>query len=147
MGLSSGRFSPAFQATYSYQAILYSDGKIKLQYKDITRYAPSTTLPTATIGIQQGNVAPNNAFLTYSCATVASAAQDTIRSRAVWFYLAAAAPGRCCYLSGGHGVCADMLLTDCTNLGGQFNPSVLCATSPCPVGRCCANGIASRLLT
>jgi len=83
---SIGRFSPSFQATYSFQAILYADGKIKLQYKDITRYAPSTTLPTATIGIQQGSTAPNNNFLTYDCATVGSASQDTIRLRAVWFY-------------------------------------------------------------
>ncbi len=83
---SVGRFSPSFQATYSFQAILYADGKIKLQYKDITRYAPSTTLPTATIGIQQGSTAPNNNYLTYDCATVGSASQDTLRDRAVWFY-------------------------------------------------------------
>ena len=83
---SVGRFSPSYQHTYSYQAILYSSGKIKLQYKALDRYTPSTTFPSATIGIQQGSTAPANNYLTYACNTVADASQDTIRNRAVWFY-------------------------------------------------------------
>ncbi len=134
---SVGRFSPSFQHTYTFQAVLYPDGKIKLQYREISLYAPSTTNPSPTIAIQQGPAATPT--LTYLCFTASNAAAS-IPGRAVWFYPAPPAPGRCCYLSGGHGVCADMLLSECGVLGGQFNPAVLCATAPCPVGRCCYNG-------
>ncbi|MBK6911093.1 MAG: hypothetical protein IPH10_09235 [bacterium] len=81
---SVGRFSGAAGYAYSYQAILYSDGKIKFQYLDLARTAAN--LPSATIAIQQGSTAPNNNFLIYSCNTLGNAAQDTIQNRAVWFY-------------------------------------------------------------
>jgi len=52
--------------------------------------------------------------------------------------------GRCCYLDNGAPTCVDNLAGDCSALGGQWDQTVLCATSPCPVGRCCYlnNGIA-----
>ncbi len=85
---SVGRYAfPAtFDHAYSYQAILYASGKIKLQYKELYRNPANAVFPSATIGIQQGSSAPNNNYLTYRCNTVADAGQDTIRNRAVWFY-------------------------------------------------------------
>lgn len=86
---SVGRLSPQFQHTYTYQAILYADGKIKLQWRALDRYAPSTTYPSATVGIQQGSTAPNNNYLTYVCNTSADQTQEALTGRAVWFYLGA----------------------------------------------------------
>jgi hypothetical protein len=45
--------------------------------------------------------------------------------------------GRCCYLDAGNPVCEDLLIDDCSTLGGLFNANFSCATDPCPIGRCC----------
>lgn len=45
--------------------------------------------------------------------------------------------GRCCYLLNGIATCTDNMAAECTALGGQWNDAASCATSPCPVGRCC----------
>jgi len=81
---SIGRTSGGAQYAYSFQAILYATGKIKLQYVDLAR--TGTTLPSATIAIQQGSTAPNNNYLVYNCSTAGNAPQDTLLNRAVWFY-------------------------------------------------------------
>ncbi len=141
---SVGRLSPTYQHTYTYQAILYADGKIKFQYQNIARYAPSTTFPSATIGIQQGSTAPNNNFLTYLCSTTAVQQQDTIRDRAVWFYPPLVAPtGRCCYWDGAAEQCTENTSVDCAALNGSWQIAATCAGSPCPTARCCYNGGAS----
>jgi len=142
---SIGRSSGGAQFAYSFQAILYATGKIKLQYKSLAR--TGTTLPSGTIAIQQGSTAPNNNFLTYTCSTAASAAQDTIRNRAVWFYLSPPPTGRCCYLQGGIGTCGEFTNAECTTLGGQWGGAgTTCASSPCPTGRCCyAGGCATNM--
>ncbi len=123
----------------SFQAVLYRDGKIKVQWFQLD----GTTAPSATVGIKDANSPGPLDYLQYICSTVADPTQAALAGRAVWFYVAAAAPGRCCYLQGGHGVCGDLLLVDCQALGGQFTPGVTCTASPCPVGRCCYNGGAS----
>lgn len=84
---SVGRLSPQFQHTYTYQCILYPDGKIKVQIKAIDRYAPSIRFPSATMGIQQGSTAPNNNYVSYSCNTITEGdASQEISNLAIWYY-------------------------------------------------------------
>ncbi|NUO20422.1 T9SS type A sorting domain-containing protein [bacterium] len=137
---SVGRFSPSFMHVYTFQAILYPDGKIKLQYLDLNRYGTSTTEPSPTVAIQ--GVGAGNA-LTYYCSTTANIAGN-LTGRAVWFLPPLVAPsGRCCYLDGGVGACAELTGDECALLGGQWGgANTTCTANPCPTGRCCyvANG-------
>lgn len=132
---SVGRYSPQYQHTYTFQAVIYPNGRILYQYREISRYAPSTTEPSPTIAIQ--GVGAGNA-LTYFCST-ASTPSAALFNRAVWFLPPLQAPsGRCCYLSGGAGACDDLPADQCLALGGQWGGAgTTCAANPCPLGRCC----------
>jgi subtilisin-like proprotein convertase family protein len=130
---SVGRSGVNYLCSSTFQAILFNDGKIKLQYKQIE----GSTSPSATIGIKDANTPGPLDYLQYICNTAADPTQLTLGGRAVWFYIGAPQTGRCCYLQGGAAACADLLLLDCQALGGQFTPGTSCAAAPCPTGRCC----------
>ncbi len=79
---SIGNFSSSCVGSLKFQAIFFSDGRIKLQYNQLIIGAGTACDSTMTIGIQSNGVAGSPA-LNYVCNTTGYQATDTL---AIWFY-------------------------------------------------------------
>ncbi len=104
----------------SFEAILFPDGKVKVQYNTDFDNAGTNG---ATVGIDASGTGNG---LEYVCNAASIAG-----GRAIWFYPGPASNGRCCY-NGGNS-CADNLPADCAALGGTWTGGLTCAANPCPV--------------
>jgi hypothetical protein len=110
---------------FKLEAILYPDGKIKMQYNTIT----TTTYPNSgSIGIDAPGANNGVEYLTCNLNTLPSGTTGL----AVWFYPGAQQAGRCCYGDPLNPSCADNLPTECAALSGTWTGGMTCANNPCP---------------
>ncbi len=112
---------------YSFEAILFPDGRIKFQY-NMDWLAPQTP-NSATIGIDAPGAGNG---LEYVCNAV-PASNTILPGRAMWFYMPPPPPmGRCCYGTICVPLCADSITSaDCAGLGGTWAEGATCANNPC----------------
>jgi hypothetical protein len=109
-----------------FEAILFSDGKIKLQYNNLVQGSyPNTQV----IGIQAAGTA-GSTVLTYVCDATGI---QPANGRAIWFYPGAPSNGRCCYGNPQSPSCQDVLPAACAALGGTWSGNMTCANNPCPI--------------
>jgi hypothetical protein len=105
-----------------FEAILFDDGKVKLQYQNV-----NGTCTMGTVGIQD---ATGSTFLQYRCYSDGNGARPLSNGRAVWFYPGPQVPGRCCYNAGAN--CQDVTPTVCAGLNGTWTGGLTCNDNPCP---------------
>ena len=118
---------PGSADRFSYEAILYPNGKIKFQYN--TGWNDSENPNSASIGI---DAQAANQGLAYRCDAAGN--NQITGGRAIWFYVAGAPQnGRCCYGDPMNPSCADNLPSDCAGLGGTWTGGLTCANDPCPL--------------
>jgi len=120
---TSVNFCCGVNADVSLEAILYPDGRVKVQYGRGGVFNDAANPNSATIGIDAAG-----AGLEYRCN--ASGNTQITAGRAIWYYPGAPEAGRCCYDGGAS--CQDLFPADCNNLGGTWTGGLTCANDPCP---------------
>ncbi|HEY3296122.1 MAG TPA: hypothetical protein VGL38_11855 [bacterium] len=80
---SVGYWSSSYAgSSLKFEVILYSNGKIKLQYNNLSLAGGA---PMGTVGVQNGLASPSNS-LAYRCGSSANTVMPLVNGRAIWFY-------------------------------------------------------------
>ena len=126
------RHNPQYSFTttlFDYQAILYPDGRIKVQFNP-DNMAPGGYTCNVAVGVDAPGA--GNGVRYFYDDNVTPLGTAPIAGSAIWFYPGQAEPGRCCYGDPMDPICVENLPVDCATLGGNWTPNLDCST-PCPI--------------